>query len=86
MPRIGWQRCGDTEPYRASITIGGILSINAIGTSAFASATWRQPALLAGWPRIESSRTPFRGSSWKRILEMGELELHTRIIQRDHAA
>jgi len=28
----------------------------------------------------------FRGSSWKRILEMGELELHTRIIQRDHAA
>ena len=26
----------------------------------------------------------FRGSSWKRILEVSELELHTRIIRRDH--
>ncbi len=33
--------------------------------------------------RVISERS-FNGRSWKRILEMEELELHTRVIRRDH--
>ena len=71
---------------RAGFTIGGILSINAIGHVGIcvsdmetALRFWRDGL---GFEVLTDRR--FRGSSWKRILEVGELELHTRIIRRDH--
>lgn len=33
--------------------------------------------------KVLSGRS-FRGSSWKRVLEVDELELHNKIIRRDH--
>ena len=62
------------------------MSINAIGHTGIcvsdmetALRFWRDGL---GFEVLTERR--FRGSSWKRILEVGELDLLTRIIRRDH--